>query len=140
MLSGMYRQSIGSIVEKIRELTNELDSEINDMTKLLAETDPETYGRFLKYISGKYEVIDTPDYIKTEIDNFDFSKIGHLKREDLSGKCICFIFLVDGMFTDEFCLPLEFANNFNYVSSWARQKVERKEQLNNLEKEFKKEA
>jgi len=136
---GMYRTPIGSIIEKLRELTGELNQEANAMTRLLAETDPETYSRFLRYTYVDYQVVNTPDYIKTEIDNFDFNKIGHLKKEDLSGKCVSFIFGVD-MFTDEFWLPLEFVNNFNYVRAWARQKVERREQLNKLEKEFKKEA
>lgn len=139
MISGMYRQSIGSIIEKIQEMRQELNSEVNDMTKLLAETDPETYGRFLKYTYGKYEVIDTPDYIKNEINNFDFDSVGHLSKDDLSGKCVIFIFLVD-MFTDEFVLPLEFVNNFNYVRSWAKEKIKRREQLNKLEKEFKEET
>lgn len=140
MLCGMYRTPIGSIIEQIRELKQGLDSEVNDMTKLLAKTDPETYSRFLRYTYGNYEVVDTPDHIKTEIDNFDFSKIGHLKKEDLSGKCITFIFMMDGMCTAEFAIPYEFANNFNYVRAWASGKVQRKEQLSELEKEFKKET
>jgi len=137
MIGGMYRQSIGSFIETIQVAQKKLNSEVNEMTELLAKTDPETYGRFLRYIYGKYEVVDTPDYIKTEIDNFDFSYINYLNKEELSGKSIVFIFLVD-MFTDEFCIPVEFVNNFNYVRAWAQQKVERREQLNDLEKEFKK--
>ena len=136
MICGMYRQPISSIIKEIEEAKKHLDKEVNDLTELLARTDPETYSRFLRYTYGAYEVIDTPNYIKTEINNFDFSKIGHFEEEELSGKCVSFIFLVD-MFTDEFCLPLEFASNFNYARVWTEQKLERKERLNNLEKEFK---
>ncbi len=133
---GTYRQSIGSIIEKINELKTELNEEAHDMIKVLAETDPETYDRFLRYAYMTSNIVDTPDDVKIEIDNFDFNEIGHLKKEDLSGKCVNFIFIVD-MFTDEFLLPLEFVNNFNYVRSWAKGKINRREQLNNLEKEFK---
>lgn len=134
----MYRTPLGTIIKTIEEATRLLSEEANDMTKLLAETDPETYGRFLRYTYVDHRVIDTPDYIKTEIDNFDFDSVS-LNKEDLSGKSVQFIFIVD-MFPDEFELPLEIVNNFNYVRAWARQKVERKEQLNNLKKEFKQEA
>jgi len=137
---GMYRKPMGSIINEIRDLRRLLGSEVDDMTRLLAKTDPETYDRFLRYESGKYEVIDTPDYIKVEIDNFDFNDITGLDKKDLSGKCVRFIFLVDGMFTAEFEIPFEIVNNFNYVVVWARQKASRRKQLNNLEKEFKKET
>ena len=133
----MHRQSIGSIIEKINEMKKEVDIQIGEMLALLVSYDPETYSKFLKFPHRKCEVIDTPKYIEIEIANFDFDQITGMKEEDLSGRCIRFIFLVDGMFTDEFDLPVEFVNNFNYVSAWARQKVERKEQLNNLIKEFK---
>ncbi len=136
---GMYRKPLGSIIAEIRDLRQLLSNEVDDMTELLAETDPEIYRCFLRYVYGKYEVIDTPDYVEVEIDNFDFDSINGLNREDLSGKSVRFIFLVD-MFTAEFEIPLEIVNNFNYVRAWARQKAERRKQLTLLEKEFKKEA
>ena len=136
MICGMYRQPIGSFIKEIEESTRELNKEVNALTELLAKTEPEKYSKFLRYTYMNYQVVDTPDEIITEINNFDFSKIGHFNKEDLSGKCVIFIFLVD-MFTDEFCLPLEFANNFNYARNWVQQKITRKERLSNLEKEFK---
>jgi len=133
---GMYREPIGSLIEKIGKFKNILESEVNDMTELLARTDPDTYSKFLRYMYMKYQVINTSESVEIEINNFDFNGIGNLTKEDLSGKSVCFIFIVD-MFTDEFELPLEIASNFNYVRAWAKQKMERKEQLNNLGKEFK---